>query len=582
MRGAQNPERVWFVPSVIAAALLAVASGHGCYSRTMRQGSIVSFSESAREELAALRVPARTTAKVERGWVKEGASEYLIATHVPAPCPGVANAVDPAERPAVEQALAASRSSDLGARTEDLEAIADRAPGNLTVALIHGTHLIEGGELARAEQVLKRALDRTHKDEQIIAASRAANVPLDLRNAEVSTIIHLQHACVVAGLLRLPAQPSCVVPLRNVIGSVTPLSRRRLPGATRDQPTSSRLPIPAPGCTSTDAQTLTTYDLYNNLVVAYMHEKLPVGEPWRTKELIARFKDDEGRGPLREFLKAQVQRASESNWAKEAQLGALSNVERVIERVHPNVPDDARFAFNAVQVIDWWNGGEEEGISQLRDRLIEQAIRRRNVPPAQQAPFARGVLRMLAMSNIDRAGIAQDAAQLRRWLSPKDARVLDDFLIADSARAALPRWLVAPEEDQEAPHAKLGPRAAAWYEAALNDFAAVAAEWASSRPIEDQRHMIVALRQLIGSATAPAELVALESRRGARDRLWLRLLATKWFCALAGALFALLLWLILVWILVHVRERRLLRASFYNIEYELLAKGDSPRSGRTR
>jgi len=581
VRGAQNPERVWFIPAVIAAAFIAGLSGYGCYSHAMRKGSITSFSGSAREELATLRVPAGATTVVERQWLKEGPKpEYLIASHVPAPCPGVVDYfVSPTERAAVTEALAASQNPDLGARTERLETISDRAPGNLVVALIQGTQLIEAGELARAEQILKRTLDQTKEDELVIASAKASNQTLDLKNTEVSTLIHIQHACVVAGLLRLPANPSCVVPLRNVIGSVKPLSHRRLPGRTRDEPVWSRLRIPAPGCTDADEQSLSTYDLYNNLVVAYMNEKVPVGDPWRTKEF-GRLDTDSGRGPLREFLKAQVKRAPESEWKDEKQLGALSNVETVIDWVHPDVPDDARFDFNAVQVIDWWTKGETGGLSELRDKLIEQAFRRRNVLPSQRASFARGALRMLATSNIDRARIAEDAAQVRAWLPPEDARLLDDLLTADSARAGLPRWLVAPDEDQEPPHAKLGPRAAAWYTAALYDFAAVAANWAAPRPVDEQRHMIVALRRLLQSATPPPQLDALEKQRNGWDRVWLSLCATRWFCILGGALLALFVWLVLVWILVHIRERRLLRTSFYNVEYDLLSKGDAP--GGTR
>ncbi len=579
MSAAQNSERVWFIPAVIAAAFIAGLGGYGCYSQAMQKGSIASFSDSAREELAALRVPARATTVVERQWVKEAPNEYLIAAHIPAPCQGVVNFVSPAERAAVTEALAASQDPDLGARTERLEAISDGAPGNLVVALIHGTQLIEAREFARAEQILKRTLDRTNKDELIIASAKASNHTLDLHNTEVSTLIHLQHACVVAGLLRLPANPLCVVPLRNVIGSVKPLSRRRLPGRTRDEPVWSRLPIPAPGCTGAGAQTLSTYDLYNNLVIAYMNEKLPVGEPWRTKEF-GRLETDDGRGPLREFLKAQVKRASESNWKDEKQLGALSNVETVIDWVHPDVPDDARFDFNAVHVIDWWTKGEPGELSELRNKLIEQAFHQRNVLPAQQTSFARGVLRMLATSNIDRTRIAGDAAQVRAWLPPEDARLLDDLLTADTARADLPRWLVAPEEDQEPPYAKLGPRAADWYTAALYDFAAVAAEWVAPRSVDEQRHMIVALHRLLRSTTPPPQIEALEKQRNAWDRVWLRLYAMKWFCILGGAMLALFVWLALVWILVHIRERRLLRTSFYNLEYDLLSKGDSP--GGTR
>lgn len=573
-RAPKNPERVWFAPAVLAAALVALACGYGCYSRQVRQHGIAALSESAREELASLAVPARATAKLERAWLSEGAAsnEYLIASNVPMPCEGVSS------DPAVVEAFAASREPDPALRTERLEAIADEAPDNMLVALIHGTQLIGTGEYARAEQILARTLNRTNDDERIIESAKAQGSTLDLDDHRVSTVIHLHHALGVARLARASGTPPWVS-LKNVIGSVKTLSRRRIAGATRDQAVWSRLPIVAPGCTGITDTTLSTYDLYNNLIVAYMKGNFAGAELEREKEF-SRPRTSEA-SPLRALLNAEVKKTAEAEWRNESQLWALSNVEQVIDWRLPAVPDDARLAFNSVQVIDFWTKGEERGLGLLRDRLIEQMFRRRNVAPDQRSAFAKGALRMLATSNIDRASIANDAALVREWLQPQDARALDDFLAADAARNALPRWLVAREEDQEPPHAKLGPRAEAWYAAALTDYAAAAARWAAGRPAAEQGDAIVAIRRMLASSAAPAELVALENGRGWRERLWLRLAATSWFWAAMAALLAVVVWFVLVWILVHIRERRLLHTSLYNVEYEMLSRGD-PRKGRAR
>jgi len=550
---AHDPERVWFLSAVLAAALVAIASGYGCYRYSVRQHSVAALSDTARAELAGLTVTPRATARVERSWIGDAKNEYLIASNVPMPCMG------PAE------ALAASEDPDPVARTERLEAIADAAPDNMLVALIHGTQLIEAGDYARAEQVLQRTLDSTNADESIISAARTSTT-LDLGNPEVSTVIHLHHALAVAQLSHGSNNLSWKS-LKNVIGSVKVLSNRRLAGATRDQPVWSRLSIAAPGC-PVSSDSLTTYDLYNNLIVGYMKSSF-TDENEREKE----FRRPRASTPLGSVVNAQVQRARETNWQNESQLWALSNVEQVIGWRLPAVPDDARFAFNAVQVIDWWTKGEGRGIPELRDQLIEQMFRRRNVAPDQRDEFARGALRMLASSGVNRQGLANDAAQIRAWLSPQDAKALDDFLAADAARSALPKWLVAREKDQEAPQAKLGPRGEAWYSAALTDYAAAASQWAASRPAGEQREAIVAIWQLLGRAEAPPELIALEKTHGWRSRTWMHLASWKGFWIFIAALVAALVWLVLAWILAHVRERRLLRTSLYNVEYEMLSKG---------
>ena len=554
-RTTRDPERAWFLPAILAAALVAIASGYGCYRYSVRQHSMAALSDSARGELAGLTVTPRATAKIERSWISNAKDEYLIASNVPMPCAGPADAI------------AASQDPDPVARTERLEAIADAAPDNMIVALIHGTQLIEAGDYARAEQVLARTLDSTDMDESIINAAKSPTSTLDLSDPELSTVIHLHHALAVAQLSRGSANLSWKS-LKNVIGSVKPLSSRRIPGTTRNQPTWSMLPVPAPGCSSSP-DSLSTYDLYNNLIVGYMKGNFTGKEKEREKE----FFRPGASTPLRTALNAQVQRTREANWQNESQLWALSNVEQVIDWRLPAVPDDARLAFNSVQVIDWWTKGEGKGIPELRDKLIEQMFRRRNVAADQRNAFARGALRMLASSGVNRTNIANDAAQVREWLSPQDALALDDFLAADAARSAMPKWLVTPEKDQERPEAKLGPRGEAWYSAALTDYAAAASQWAASRPVEEQRRAIVAIWQLLGRAAAPPELIALEKNHGWRSRAWMHLSSWKGFWMFVSALVAALVWLVLAWTLAHVRERRLLRTSLYNVEYEMLSKG---------
>ena len=591
-RGPRAPERLWFTAGVVAATLLALLAGGAFYLGRVRANGVQSLGDVAREELAALPVPARATAAVEQGWIaSEGyKSELLVAPVGPQPCEKCAELVPPHQRAAVREALAALREPDADVRIEQLATIGDTARGNLPVALMLGTELIEAGRYPEAERVITQALDSTNDDETIIAAARMSS-SLDLDDLGVSTVIHLHHALGVARLSQSSSEPPWKS-LKNVIGSVKPLARRRLMGTTRDQPVWSRLLIAAPGCDNGASRpALSTYDLFNNLIVGYMRGKFTGDDIQRTREFSRPKKTYPG--ALHKLLLAQVARARGNGWQNEAQLWALSNVEQVIDF---HMPDDARLALACVQVIDWWTAQEHcppnvcneelmSGIRATRDELIERAIKRHNVAQEQQVSFARSMVGLLGSSTLERARVADAISSMREWLPLKERRTLDDLLAADAARAALPQYVFAPrdetEEAKDPPQAKLGARADRWSSAALTDLAAAASKWAAGRPAAEQRRALIAIRQILGSAEAPPELLALEQQRSWSDRLRLRLTAAKGFWAAVALLLAAFIWLLLIWILFHVREWWLLRVSLYNVELEHLRAID-PQQGEGR
>jgi hypothetical protein len=580
------PDRSWFRAALAGTVIVAALLAWWFFSRQVSKRSVEgALTDGAREELAALSVPAVKTAEVERGWVAEGfSSEYLVAPVGPMPCAAVADAVPPRDQAVVREAIAASAQADPEVRIEQLAAISDSAPGNLLVVQMLGTTLAESGRYPEAERVLTQGLERSGKDEEIIRAARAG-APLDLDDLAVSTVIHVHHALGVTRLSQSSAEPPWIS-LKNVIGSVKPLSRRRLLGTTRGQPAWSRLLIAAPGCSPTGAArpSLSSYDLFNNLIVGYMRGKFTGTNRDRDREFARPTKNYPG--AIHRLLLVQVDRARANGWQNEAQLWALSNVEQIIDW---RMPDDARLAFNSVQVIDWWTSGDRcpaeactpellGEVQKVRDQLIEQMFRRRNVAEEQRGAFARGAVRVLASSSLERARVADAANALREWLPPAERRTLDDLIAADAARHALPRWLFAPkaEDDAEAtpaepPHAKLGSRADRWHHAAMTDVAAVCAKWAAQRPPAEQRAALIAIRQLLGPAEAPPELVQLEQQRSFFDRMRLRLVASKTVWAMLALVLGAFVWLVLLWIVVHIREALLLRVSLYNVEHEYLA-----------
>ncbi|HEX2121267.1 MAG TPA: hypothetical protein VHL59_06455, partial [Thermoanaerobaculia bacterium] len=241
MTGPRRPDSLWFRIAVAAVLLLSAGWGLFYYVVQTRSRSFAALPEPMHEELAALPVPADASAAVEREWVREGfgGPVYLVAPVGPLPCA--------ASDPAAQEAIALRDAGDADTRIERLSAIADGAPGNLLVALVLGTELVNAGRNAEADRVITRTLERTQDDERIIAAARAPRTPLDLSDDAVSTVIHLHHALGVARLAQSGTTPPWIS-LKNVIGCVKPLSARRLIGSSRGAPSWSKLQIDPPGC----------------------------------------------------------------------------------------------------------------------------------------------------------------------------------------------------------------------------------------------------------------------------------------------------------------------------------------------
>ena len=585
MTGPRHPADRWFWPAIVLAVLLSMAWGLFFYFSQTRSRSFASLPETMREELAQLPVTARATAEVEREWVKDGfgGAQYLVAPVGPVPCPAAVEGLDVAQRANATEALSLQQTGEPATRIDSLSAISDSDPGNLIVALLLGTNLIETGRYAEADRVLSQVLDRTTDDERIIAAARDPRTQLDLSDQNVSTVIHLHHALGVARLAQSSTQPPWKS-LKNVIGSVKPLSQRRLLGTSRGAPSWSRLLIAAPGCTTTGPGSLSSYDLYNNLIAGYMRgSRFEGDDAMRGREFSRAPKTYPS--AVHQLLLAQVERAKANGWQNEAQLWALSNVEQLLDWRRP---DDARLNLNAIQVIDWWLAGDRcpdsvctaelrDGLAAQKDELLEQAFLRRNVAPDQQRPFAQVVTRMLAGSRVPRSRIADAAAAMREWLPASQAATLGDLVSADAVRAELPQWIMrSAAENAEPPEQRIGRNSAAWRSAADLDFAAAAASWAATRSPGEQREVLIATRQLLGAAKPPQAVVDLEGKREWRDRLRIRLSASKWWWGLVSAFLATFTMLVLFWMLVVLRDARTLRTSFYNVELEHLRASDPP------
>jgi hypothetical protein len=568
MAGPRHAEDRWLWPAIAVAMAIAIGAAAALYVTSTRARSFRSMSESAREELARVDIPVRAAAAVEREWFADfGQPEYLVAPVGPLPCEGIA----PYDR----------------GNPEALAPVLDANPDDLLVALAFGTELVRAGRHAEASRVMGQTLDRTRDDNRIIENARDPQSLLDLNDTGVSTVIHLHHARGVAQLMTSGGGAPWDS-LKNVIGSVKVLSRRRLLGSMRGDPTWSRLPIVAPGCTAVGPETLTSYDLYNNLIVAYMRGGYAApDETTRRREFTRDRKTYPS--PVHRLLLIQYDRARANGWKDESQLWALSNVEQVLDWRRP---DDARLNVNAIRVVDWWleeprcpsdvctDALKTEWAAQ-KAVLLEQALLRRNVTADQQRAFAQTATRLLAESPVDRTRVADAMATLRGWLAQGEASTVADLAAADAARRTLGRDLVGLSEDADEPEAKLGRRGDAWRNAAEIDFTAAAGGWARRRSPAEQDAVIVASRQLLGAREAPPELLALEGQRGAFQRFALRVKASQaWWAFWSVVLFAAIAFALL-FVIFAVRDRRLLRTSFYNVELEHQRGAAPPPSKRS-
>ncbi len=389
---------------------------------------------------------------------------------------------------------------------------------------------------------------------------------------QFSTVIHLHHALGIARLSEAGSEAPWKA-LKNVIGSVKELSRKRLLGTVRTSATASKLLIPAPGCPP-DAASLSSYDLYNNLIIGYVRRPdYSDTERNRLREFERGAKTYPG--VVRQLFVAQRERARKDGWKNEAQLWALSNAEQVLDWRRP---DDARLDFNIAQLLDWWTSADHcgdvckpellAGLRSVEDELVEAAVHRRNVTTEQQREFATGMTRMVAQSHLDRTKLASDLDVLRGWLPPEKAQTVDDLVNAERVRVELPQWIVDPHPEADPASEKLGRRAESWRAAAYSDFVSAAATWAADRSAIEQRQVLVASRQLLGIMAAPAELQHLENQLPFSARIAVILGASRvWWGFIATAL-ALLTWLAILWVLLQVREWRALRMSFYNVELD--------------
>lgn len=373
--------------------------------------------------------------------------------------------------------------------------------------------------------------------------------PPAISNDEVLEMIYLLH---IYGYVRL----------RNNGRGDTLVRRLKLPiGYAKylmgGEDTWIRLPIPTPGC-GPAADRLTTYHLYNNLLVAYLSTP-EYHEPFRRNEEKEfdrhETRDEVGDNPLLAILQ-------DSTRPRRGWLWAVSNTERLLRPIKDSLrtlETSPWLAVNLAQVLD---SASVEVSPELAPALLDQrdalaqVAARSLQASSEQTDLARPLARLLLLRGI-RTGDTTGISALPRRLEAREDSAARAVLLAL-------RW----RHDADSLEARLQPGAtadslgvpdSAWLAAARLDLSSQLARIGQNRPAGEQITWVKRAHAVLQGDSVPLALQQLASNRSPAR------LAQRWpllaALVVAAAVFA-PLWC-LAWIL---RRRRALWVSYYRWE----------------
>lgn len=546
---------------------LALAAGSGglwLFSRSAMS------PEAVAEAFGAKPVPARETSMLEvKAYLTEFPEAYLLSPPNPGhlPCPeGLAT-------------VGREFADEVGSALEGSNAIADLgklhgryADGGWLPGLALAQKLAIAGKGAEAEQVL-RELER-----------RKAWPPV--KKPREFTLANI-HGAFLDAYLRLDrnTQGTAVWPqLKRPIGFARDV-------ANLDQGYVTKLPswfehsLPGPGCPPGDA-TLSTYDLYNNLIVGYLRRSYRGTPEDKNDEWPRSYDDPPNQNPLQATLEQLV-----SRWQpeRESKVWALSNAERLLrERIKDgelDPPQSAHLSLNLAQLYEWI---EREGLApvpalaalrQQEHLLIRAALaNREQIAEADLPTFDRTYAR-LALATASREGSPPELPEaLRNHLTPEQRSGADAITRAIDLRRDPLAWAKLALRN-EGDGAFLGAQRDEWRRTSRRDISAEFARRAGQvEPAEKALWRGRASAVLALGDGPPPELAG---GGGLDVHLVRKLLGTgtgAWVAALVSALLA---WIMGKWLARELRRRADLFTSFYAWDYERKI-GPIGRPGRRR
>ncbi|MEN8215617.1 MAG: hypothetical protein ABFS56_04440 [Pseudomonadota bacterium] len=450
--------------------------------------------------------------QIEMAWIDKAFPQldYLLAPVSPLPCPAGIQDIPATIRDKTQLAIDAEKAGDFQYSKRILAPLIEGDSTHwlpvLTLAVLYAKHNEERYALPVLENYLKARLD-------LIKASTEKSTR--------SAVIHLLY---MYGLLRLKtAQHHGNYDLlwesfKRPIG----MSKLLISG-----PKASKQPIPTPGCGAKNK--LTTYALYNNLIVGYIKTKnFRATRNQRKRE--CRRSQALDKNPLFSVLKVLCP----SNNIEEYWVWAISNAETLLATAPE--PPDSLLSFNLMLLID--------SVIQRRDQAadVQNALlrkrddmRRLSLNEWQSAPkeyksiLASSLAKLATTAAVNHGD--EIPTDIESYLTEKQAEVIKAIRLTVSIRNGdYIDWLT--KRGDEIKH-ELGTRADEWLEAM------------------DIPHT------LWGMSWQPDKVVKLVG-------IWI----VSHIKGLAIFFSAIFVWIFGYWFERQLRERKALFTSFYQLEAE--------------
>jgi len=554
--------------------LLAAGAVYGSYQWTR---SDPETTADLAEYLQAGPVVTAYAGAVERQWIDEAFPEhYLPAPVTHLPCPTGIRAAAPASL-RISEALAVAEDGRVDDAVAKLGELDQQDSSGWVAGLALGALLVRHGRLSEAETVLERVYDRQAVQSTIreaVATAAQNRWQSGPATEDVRGAIHLLHAFGYVQIATHRGGDKLWHALKNPIGCAKLLALRGATDRLRRMPTWAEHRLRAPGCQDA-ADSLTTLDLYNNLIVGYLRNRDFEETPERREREFARGYDDPPeKNPLQTILRSA---AEQFDPEREYWVWAISNAERLLKQRRQSGTGEltnARLAYNLAALTE---SAVAESPPEARQALLDQERsllkvaydRRQTISPRQLPELDQGLVR-LTLAEAVRTGRLKslpDEVTAHLTAAQQDvARALGFALVKRrQPEALLP---VATGNDDEGARHALGGRAAAWLGAARRDLAASLALRGSEVPREEKLWWVWWARDILTPEDAkPDELVALEKELGFLWRLKPRnLLRAGAVPPLFAALVGILVWALSYWVTLQLRQRRDLLTSFYRIE----------------
>jgi len=422
------PEHTWFYLTIIAITVL----GFTLLEKT-RQGT----------KTIPIDISFENARKIELDWIDKAFPQldYLLAPISPLPC--ITKDIPSAIRKKTQKALDAESAGKFHRAKQILNGSNHWLPV-LTLAILSTKHHQEQYALQTLEKYLKANWNR-------LKASRQQSIR--------SALIHLGY---MYGWLRIKTG--------QYLGNYKLLwdSLKRPIGLSKffiDSPTTRKQPIPG-GCS--DAQKLTSYALYNNLIVAYMKTKnFKASRRELNGECRRSASWRESQTPVQKPLLLLLKKLCPSNDIDEYLIWAVSNAERLFAQTPE--PPDLLLNINLMLLIDTiiQRGDQTSALLQKRELLRSLSLKNWASAPKEYKTIAASSVVRLAINNL--------SADIKSYLNEEQLQVLEAISFTTTIREGDSiHWLTKRRDEIKD---KLGSRADEWINAVELPFGIAITNW---------------------------------------------------------------------------------------------------------